>query len=104
MIDLCTQRVACILHRVKQHANSIYIYICAHAEAFFREVDEDEDVIGEETEQRGRGTGVGGVTEIVEDILAQLPIDYLYGNCRLVCRRWNEIILREKVTTQTLIG
>ena len=45
----------------------------------------------------GRGQEVACVPEIVEEILGQLPISHLYSSCRLVCRKWNDIIQREKV-------
>ena len=35
--------------------------------------------------------------EVLEIILAQLPLSQLYCRCRLVCRLWNDIIQREKV-------
>jgi hypothetical protein len=44
----------------------------------------------------GRGSDVAGVPEIVEEILGQVPIYHLYSSCRLVCQKWNHIILREK--------
>ena len=40
---------------------------------------------------------MGGIPEVMEVILGQLPISQLYCVCRLVCRKWNAIIQREKV-------
>ena len=36
-------------------------------------------------------------TEVLEMILCQVNIHDLYLSCRLVCKRWNDIVLREKV-------
>lgn len=55
------------------------------------------DVSSAEEKDQGIRAAVGGVPEVVEVILGQLPISHLYGSCRLVCRKWNAIILREKV-------
>ena len=60
---------------------------------------------GEEVEEMegGRGSpsydcsGCGLPAEVLELILAQLPLPQLYYSCRLVCRVWNNIIQREKV-------
>ena len=60
-----------------------------HADSFFK---------GEVLQQR-RGSEIGMVPEILEEILSHLPISHLYCNCRLVCRQWNDIIQREKVIT-----
>ena len=58
-------------------------------------------VVGEERVERDnslvRGSEVAGVPEIVEEILGLVPIPHLYSSCRLVCQKWNNIILREKV-------
>lgn len=35
--------------------------------------------------------------EVLEIILAQLPLSQLYCKCRLVCHLWNDIIQQEKV-------
>ena len=67
-----------------------------------KEEEEEEErgrdavLVGEGT-AKGRGPEVAYVPEIVEEILAQLPISHLYTSCRLVCRKWNDIIQREKV-------
>ena len=82
-------------------------------EAFLREESDDETLVEENAsctaEQGGggggggrvngwgRGAEVAGVPEIVEEILGQVPITHLYSSCRLVCRKWNDIIMREKV-------
>ena len=53
--------------------------------------------VEEESAGRGRTSSVGGIPEVMEVILGQLPISQLYCSCRLVCRKWNAIIQREKV-------
>ena len=83
-------------------------------EAFLREEEGDEGtLVGDEGTTRqegggggvvsgqGRGAEVAGVPEIMEEILGQLPISHLYSSCRLVCRKWNDIIQREKVRAMT---
>ena len=36
-------------------------------------------------------------TEVLEMILCQLNIRDLYFSCRLVCKRWNDVVTRDKV-------
>ena len=36
-------------------------------------------------------------TEVLEMILCQVNIRDLYFSCRLVCKRWNDVVMREKV-------
>ena len=99
-----------------------YITWClfVSTEAFMREESDDETLVGENAsctaEQGGGGGGggggrvngwgcgaeVAGVPEIVEEILGQVPITHLYSSCRLVCRKWNDIIMREKVQCRAL--
>ncbi|CAI8037725.1 F-box DNA helicase 1 [Geodia barretti] len=87
-----------------------------YAEAFLKEEESDKAALVEEiltcptsaqgavdgkcgverSNGWGRGSEVAGVPEIVEEILGQVPIYHLYSSCRLVCRKWNHIILREK--------
>ena len=45
----------------------------------------------------GSGVELVCVPEIMEEIFGWLPISQLYSSCRLVCRRWNNIICRQKV-------
>jgi len=35
--------------------------------------------------------------EVLEAVFCQLPLVELFTGCRLVCKRWNDIIMREKV-------
>ena len=94
------------------------LYVCTYVtwclfvstEAFLREESDDETLVeenasctagqgggGERVNGWGCGAEVAGVPEIVEEILGQVPITHLYSSCRLVCRKWNDIIMREKV-------
>ena len=36
-------------------------------------------------------------TEVLEMILCQVSIKDLFFSCKLVCKRWNDIVMREKV-------
>ena len=98
-----------------------FVYLCCmyvwclfvSTEAFLREESDDETLVEENascTAEQGEGGGgggrvngwgcgaeVAGVPEIVEEIFGQVPITHLYSSCRLVCRKWNDIIMREKV-------
>ena len=95
------------------------LHVCVCPEAFLKEEESDKAALVEEiltcptsaqgavdgkcgverSNGWGRGSEVAGVPEIVEEILGQVPIYHLYSSCRLVCRKWNHIILREKVST-----
>ena len=92
--------------------------VCVCPEAFLKEEESDKATFVEEistcptsaqgavggncgverSNGWGRGSDVAGVPEIVEEILGQVPIYHLYSSCRLVCQKWNHIILREKVS------
>jgi F-box protein 18 (helicase) len=70
-----------------------------YAEAFLREEEEDDEVTltnGDGKGEVGRSAVVGRVPEIMEEVLSHLPVSHLYTSCRLVCRKWNDIIQRKK--------
>ena len=83
-----------IIHSIRENYMTYFptsVMVLHPPEEFLRDVS-----IEEEQEQR-RGTEIGRIPEVMEVILSQLPISHLYGSCRLVCRKWNDIIQREKV-------
>ena len=42
-------------------------------------------------------------TKVLEMILCQVNIQDLYFSCRLVCKRWNDIVMREKVHADSMV-
>ena len=86
----------------------VMYFMCAvcTAESFIDEAEEEE-MEGVPVNNGGAKNGAAAnealsmmeclPSEVLEDVFVWVPLIELFASCRLVSRRWNEVISREKV-------